>query len=95
MKHKDEVFKDRVVALDGNQFYRCSFEGCVVTYAGGAHPFIEGCRFDDTSLKLIDEAWHVMQFLKNLHAGGLHGYVESMFNLIRGIEPPAKPAKDR
>jgi hypothetical protein len=95
MKFSGKTFADQEVALDGNQYYKCRFNDCVFVYAGGAHPFFDGCHFDSITLKPVGDAWHILLFWKGLQQANLGGLVDATFNMIRGIEPPAKPAAER
>lgn len=94
MKFKDHAFVDEKVSLDGNQFYGCTFTGCSLVYAGGAHPFMDHCDVVDSTFLAIEEAGHVMQFWKGLYASGMREPVESIFDWVRG-GPAVKPAIER
>lgn len=91
MKHEDKTFTDEKISVDGNQFYRCIFNECHLIYHGGELPFIEKCQFNDCLWRLMDAAWQVERYLKNLYAGGLANVVEDWINMVRGKEPPVPP----
>jgi hypothetical protein len=91
MKHEGKTFTDEKVTVDGNQFVRCTFDGCQIIYCGGELPFIQECHFNDCLWRLMDAAWQVERYLKNLYASGLTTPVDAWCNMIRGIEPPVPP----
>lgn len=74
MKFEDQQFADEPIRLDGNEFVRCRFERCQLTYAGGPVPTLAECQFVDVNWQFSEAAANTLQFLRGLfHGGGAGG----------------------
>jgi len=80
----DQTFSDVVVYLDGNSFYRCTFERCTIIISG-----LLGCTLVDP--KFVDCKWTVngpaentFSLLSALYRAGATSLIESTFDQIRG-----------
>ena len=91
--HKDELFKDIDVHLDGGHFQNCRFVSCQMTFGGGALPSLQGCHFDGCSWHFVGAAANTLQLLTALKGGGFEMVVA---DVLSGIEagrfagPPEK-----
>jgi hypothetical protein len=87
MKYTNKVFKDQSVDLDGNEFDRCTFQGCEVKYYGGELPILNGCHFDNAPFVFEKGAGNTLAMLRGLYHGGLSQNVESLFEDLRRTPP--------
>ncbi|HEX8200267.1 MAG TPA: hypothetical protein VF590_07255 [Isosphaeraceae bacterium] len=84
--HKAEIFENRAVVLDGEEFEDCTFRNCTLIYKGGEAPklvnnYLEGCAW-----QFQEAAERTVNFLKGLYHGlGQEGRVliEATFQNIR------------
>lgn len=89
MEHRNKVFRDQEVRLDGNAFIECRFEGCNLVYGGDGAVGLQGCTFDKVEWEFVGEAANTLAFLSSLyhHFGkGGQDLVENIFEQIRS--PP-------
>ncbi len=64
---KDETLTGRVM-LDGASFDRCTFNGAVLIYSGGAPPTIQNCSFRNVRFEFQDAAARSLALLKAMSA---------------------------
>jgi hypothetical protein len=83
MQHQGKTFTKTKVELDGQQFFNCTFEQCVMSYGGGGPPTLHGCTFGGCRWVFIDAADRTLQFMQAMYSGGFQDVVEPTFDAIR------------
>ena len=91
MTHKDEIFEDRQVLLDGNEYDRCKFNRCELVYSGGTPPAFTNNRIENCKWTFDGAASRTINFIASLYGGGGQQQIEETFDQIRG--KPAAGAK--
>lgn len=62
----DQKFGAEQVPVDGGHFARCSFNGTIIAYRGGAVPVFEDCQFERVQFSLKGAAGNAAAFLRML-----------------------------
>ena len=83
MKHQGETFTNAKVELDGQEFYACTFENCVMAYGGGPPPILNGCTLGGCRWIFVGAADRTLQFMQAMFHGGFQDVVEQTFDAIR------------
>ncbi len=94
-KHSQKAFKNTTVALDGNEFDRCVFDGCTLEFDGSQPVTLNGSSINNCNWVFKGPAGNAVQFMSALYKSGAQGamLVEATFNQIRGlVVPPAAGA---
>lgn len=93
-RHVKQVFRNAVVALDGNEFEQCVFENCTLSYEGTSPVSLTGSRVNDCQWAFTGPAANAIQLMGELYRSGGHAalLVENTFNAIRGLPLPAVAA---
>ncbi len=97
-KHSKKAFKNTTVALDGNEFEKCVFDGCALEYDGSQAVGLTGSTMNNCTWAFKGSAANAIQFMSALYQSGAQGalLVEATFNQIRGLKsgatnnPPAQ-----
>ena len=80
----DQTYKEATIYLDGNSFYRCRFERCVVVINGYIGCTLVEPRFIDCRWMVNGPAQNTINLMSALYAAGATELIESTFNAIRG-----------
>lgn len=88
--YKDASFENLQLVLEGEEFIRCKFDKCVLTYSGGPLPMLNGCSFNESNFVLDGPAAKTINFLIGMYHGGMKDVVEGIFNTIR-LRAPTEP----
>jgi len=83
MKHEGKTFTNTKIELDGQQFFNCTFEQCVMSYGGGGPPTLHGCTLGGCRWVFIGASDRTLQFMQAMYSGGFQDVVESTFEAIR------------
>jgi hypothetical protein len=67
MKHYGTKFSYAAIALDGNEFEKCTFDNCTLTYKGGALPQVTECTITSCKWIFDEAAKRTMQWLAMLY----------------------------
>ena len=91
-KHAQKAFKNTTVALDGNEFERCVFDGCTLEYEGTQPVTLNGSTLNNCNWVFKGPAANAVQFMNALYKSGAQGalLVEATFNQIRGLTAPVQ-----
>ena len=97
-KHSKKSFKNTTVALDGNEFEKCVFDGCTLEYDGSQAVGLTASTMNNCTWAFKGSAANAIQFMSALYQSGAQGalLVEATFNQIRGLKsgatnnPPAQ-----
>ena len=94
-KHVGEQFSNLPVALDGEQFTRCTFTRCRIIYRASTPATVAGNTFDTCGYEFEGAAANTIHFLRDLYHGvGPQGrkLVEEVFDGIRRLPEGSPPA---
>lgn len=85
MKYIDQTFEQQDVLLDGNEFIRCTFNGCRLIFRGDGGLVIDRPTLNASQWTFQGAAGATLKCLAALHAGGLEGQtmVEKVIDFIR------------
>ncbi|WLE58374.1 hypothetical protein GIY62_14690 [Burkholderia plantarii] len=73
-----------VVTLDGNEFTRCTFNGCQVVFAGGAVS-VNSCNFSDPQMVFVGAAEQTVRFLRAFGSiRGAERFLDAVVRQLRG-----------
>lgn len=84
--HINSVFRGGQIPIDGEHFEHCTFENCVLVYAGGQLPTMSSCTFVDCNWHFDGPSARTCAFLASLYQRlGDEGraLVEEVFESIR------------
>lgn len=86
MKYVDQVFEQRDVLLDGNEFIRCTFNRCRIVFRGTGSVVLGEPTFNDCGWYFNDAAGNTVAFLAMLYSWGPAGrmIVEEAFARTKG-----------
>jgi hypothetical protein len=91
MRLEDKILDGEVVALDGNEYIRCTFTECRFTFGATAPFALDQCRFTECTWAFVGAAAFTVKFMKLLHKGMLgneaRAFVERALADIRGGLP--------
>ena len=78
------TFQGGRVALDGNSFKGCTFDGCELVYSGGIPPALSGCSFSNFNMRFEGAAANTIAFLKAMAApsSGLQRVIRDTFRAL-------------
>ncbi len=76
-----QLFQDREVHLDFNQYKNCQFIGCTLIYSAFGPVGFEGCQFIRSNFLFADAASNMLLFLRSLY----HGTGKEGQTMIKGI----------
>jgi hypothetical protein len=79
------IFNHETVALDGEHFADCEFQGCRLIYSGGKLPSFSDCRFDDCDWKFDDAAARTLAHLKLVWSVGGKAPVQALIKEITAV----------
>ena len=82
MQHKDRMFEDETVKLDGNSYEGCVFRNVVFDYSGGELE-MKDCQMDRFSFKFGGALANGLYALYQLFG------TDGMLQIIRGFTDPA------
>lgn len=71
MRFVDKVFYDTDINLDGNEFVRCTFDGCQIRYSGGEVPKMTDCTFVNVGFAFDHSAGRTVKLLAALSNAGV------------------------
>ncbi len=91
-KHEKQAFRNTAVALDGQDFEACTFDGCSLEYEGNEPVSLRGSTLNNCTWVFKGPAANAVQLMGALYQSGAQGalLVEATFNQIRGLVPPAQ-----
>ncbi len=69
MEFQDQTFTGQTIQLDFNSFERCTFENCVLVYAGVATVSLRYCIFRDCQWVFNGPAARTFDFVRRLYSG--------------------------
>lgn len=79
---RDEHFKNERVEIDGKRFTSCTFEGCMLNYAGGDVEFGPGCSVENCRPEFSGPARRTVLLLHSL------GLEEAKKRTARSVPSP-------
>ncbi len=82
--HRQEVFENQTVILDGNEFIRCEMRRCNLIYKGREPVKLEQCHIASCTWQFEDAAQRTVMMLKGLYLSGPVGkeIVEAIFRSV-------------
>jgi hypothetical protein len=63
-RYENEEFVDRRVAIDGNDYFGCTFNGCTIVYRGDDGVSLDRVLFEDCQFALEGPAGRATSFIK-------------------------------
>lgn len=88
MLFEKEVFEDKQIQLDGNQYIGCTFRRCELKFSANASVDLQYCSFEKCKWTFIEAAALTVQFMTALYHGAGEGgknLIEQTFkNIQRG-----------
>ena len=91
MKYMNHTFKNETIRLDGNEYQGCTFDGCVLEYAGGTLPIMANNNIGNSRFSFSDAAANTLTFMTGIYHGmgdGGRNVIETTFQNIRDNKPP-------
>ncbi|MBW9275969.1 MAG: hypothetical protein K1563_20015 [Candidatus Thiodiazotropha sp. (ex. Lucinisca nassula)] len=91
MKYQGNKFQNETVRIDGNEYQGCTFEGCVLEYAGGALPIMTNNSIGNSTFAFTDAASNTLEFMTAIYHGmgdGGKNLIDSTFQNIRSNKKP-------
>lgn len=85
-RYENRKFENQVVQLDGNQYIRCTFQGCTLQYGGSEIPTLKDNEFNRCKWEFTDAAERTIKFMIGLYRGAGEGgreLIEQTFKNIR------------
>lgn len=91
---QNQRFENQDVAVDGNQYTGCAFDGCILIFEGGDVPVFNRCTFRNIKIQLKGDAAQTTNYLSVLHTSGLPEAVEHVLSDVQSGIPllPDRPA---
>jgi hypothetical protein len=92
--HRDSVFENMDIQLDGAEYHNCRFIGCRMIYQGGELTPMTYCVFRGSQFVFEGAAERTLQFLRSLYHGlgdGGQEIVERVFLDIRQLPNADEP----
>lgn len=87
-RHEDETLKDQRVVLDGNEYYRCTFENCEIVIDATGDKTIADCKFIGCRWDFDGAAQRTIKDLARLYQmAGMKDVIEGLFDMIRKGPP--------
>lgn len=84
MEHRDRIFENEVVLLDGGTFTGCTFRNCQIVFAGVQAGKLIANHFYDCQWSFDGPAKRTLAFLSSLYQDeGSRDLVEQIFEGIR------------
>lgn len=84
MRYENQRFADERIILDGNEYIRCKFLRCHLTFSATTHPVMQYCHFDECQIGLSGAAALTFDFLSDMYRiEGFRGSVEATLQNIR------------
>lgn len=90
MKFEGEVFEERGVRFDGNEFIGCTFRQCNLKYGGSGPVTLESCDFHDCKWAFTGPAQATLNFMTAMYQSsdwGKHLIEQTFENIKRGEHP--------
>lgn len=85
MLHRNEVFENKRIELDGKSFHNCKFEGCELVFSGDRPPTFSDNTYINTQFILTGAATRTVYLLSNIYHAGEGGQkvIEGLVTDIR------------
>ena len=82
--HRQELFENQTVILDGNEFIHCEMRRCNLIYQGRDSVKLEHCQIAGCTWQFEDAAQRTVMMLKGLYLSGHVGkeIVEAIFRNV-------------
>ena len=80
-----KTFNNQTLQVDGHEYVGCTFNGCRLTYSGGAVPMFTDFKMEGCTFALEDAADRTIAFLTSLArtgSGGVSMVKELFFGLL-------------
>ena len=88
MRIEDKEIEGELIALDNNEYVRCTFTACRIIFAASGPVTLDRCRFRECTWAFEGAAAFSIKFMTQMHNGSLGGeartVVEKALANIRG-----------
>jgi hypothetical protein len=95
----NEVFENRTVLIDGNEYVGCEFTTCTIEFRATARPQLINCHFAGCRWSFNGPAADTIRFLTALYSNGdpvLQAVVDqTLANVRTGVLPDLRPTEKR
>jgi hypothetical protein len=86
-----QTYTGETIDVDGQEFIKCTFQGCDMVYSGGVTPRMQNCELVDCRWGFDGAALRTIMFMTALYAdfgeGGRRVMEETLENIRRGEHP--------
>ncbi len=82
-EYQNQSFEAQTLTIDGHVYRNCTFNRCMLTYAGGELPVMVDNSINNCQWNFDGHAARTIQFMAGLYQGGMREVIEQTFDNIR------------